>query len=74
MPGAKKLTQYLEKKDKYGVKVGTWALPHRPGIARCRHCHSEHCFEKGVVKLTNHSETVKHRKNGRSPFWQNWVH
>ena len=64
MTGSKNLHSYLQKKDKYGVAVGTWAVAGAmPGYAKCTWCSSSICFKKGVLPLTAHSESGKHLEN-----------
>ena len=64
MRGSKNLHTYLQKKDKYSVAVGTWALPGaQQGFAKCRWCSSKLSFKKGLGPLTSHSESGKHLEN-----------
>ena len=58
---------YSEARDKYGVKVGSWAVQKSPGMAECKLCPDTTIkFLKGKVGLTQHSEGSKHRKAAES--------
>ena len=49
------------KKDKYGVKIGAWAVKHSPGIATYGYYFTTINFTKGKDPLVSHSEFNKHR-------------
>ena len=57
------LVNYLEKKDKYGVRVGDWAKQADKGFVSCKYCvhPSKFGISKGLGDLTRHSENQKHR-------------
>ena len=63
MPGAKHVDQYLEAKDKFGVRIGSWVVKHSLGILSCRYCSTKIDFSKGIGPLLKHSESNKHRFN-----------
>ena len=60
------LDKYDKVIDKFGAKVVDWAEQTKPGHFRCKiSCDgNEKSFAKGKSDLTQHSETIKHRKNG----------
>ena len=61
MPGAAQLSNYVDIKDKYGVRVGDWAVQAKPGMVRCQVCpNAVFSFSKGKEKLIRHSENQKH--------------
>ena len=66
MPGAKHIDQYVEKKDKYCVRIGAWAIKHFPGIASCRCCFTIIDFAKVKGSMIGHSESNKHRAKAPS--------
>ena len=67
MPGSKNLSKYLGLVGKNGLKVGFWVKPSLPGFAVCTWCDNNTInFKGGVVKLNNHSEAEKHKKQAPS--------
>ena len=59
---ATNLSSFLLVKDKNDVAVESWAVPFKPGKAKCKYCHGEVTFKAGKAALTNHSESPKHVK------------
>ena len=57
------LVNYLDKKDKYGVRVGEWAKQVEKGFVSCQVCANSSKFgmSRGLRELTRHSENQKHR-------------
>ena len=56
------LSTYSECRDKFGVRVGAWAVQKAPGEAECKICPgSKLTFNRGKTNLIQHSETKKHR-------------
>ena len=67
MPGAKELAKYFDVQDKYGVRVGDWAMQAAPGVASCSICPDVRVkFGKGKEVLTRHSESDRHTGNQKS--------
>ena len=65
---AKNLTNFLNDTDKYGQKVGDWALQAGDGLFKCKICLPSKTlsFQQGKKELIKHSESVKHRKHAES--------
>ena len=65
MPGAKELAKYFDVQDKYGVRVGDWAMQAAPGVASsCSICPDVRVkFGKGKemkrVRRKEHHEEMK---------------
>lgn len=56
------LSAYSGCRDKYGVRVGAWAVQKAPGVAGCQICPGAMLtFNRGKSNLIQHSETKKHR-------------
>ena len=62
---ATKLSSYLDKKDKNGVRIGDWAEQGNPSKAVCSVCVPRRTidFKKGVGDLYKHSESAVHIMN-----------
>ena len=55
------MEKYVNVKDKFGVKIGSWALKYCPGIVSCRYCFNIVNFATVKGVLIFHSESDKHR-------------
>ena len=57
---ATNLDRYHDVRNRFGVKVGSWATSIKPEAAGCRNCLNT-CI--ALKQLIAHSESSKHRKN-----------
>ena len=57
------LSTYAQRKDKFGVQIGSWAEQANAGHFTCKVCPDLKVLslKKGVKDLTQHSESKKHR-------------
>ena len=58
------LSTLVDHCDKFGVKIGSWAVETSQGYFKCQICTPSKIlsFKKGKKDLLQHSESERHRK------------